>query len=98
MKRGAIMSNATDERRVVEAVTPKLLIGGQWRDAERGAVLTVEDPSTGGPLCQVADADEADARAALDAAVAAQDEWGGHPPRERGEILRRAFEQITARA
>jgi succinate-semialdehyde dehydrogenase/glutarate-semialdehyde dehydrogenase len=92
------MSNATDERRVVEAVTPKLLIGGQWRDAERGAVLTVEDPSTGGPLCQVADADEADARAALDAAVAAQDEWGGYPPRERGEILRRAFEQITARA
>ena len=27
-----------------------------------------------------------------------QDEWAAHPPRERGEILRRAFEAITERA
>ena len=27
-----------------------------------------------------------------------QAEWAAHPPRERGEILRRAFEAITARA
>jgi succinate-semialdehyde dehydrogenase / glutarate-semialdehyde dehydrogenase len=30
--------------------------------------------------------------------VAAQAEWAAHPPRERGEILRRAFEAITGRA
>ena len=36
--------------------------------------------------------------AALDAACAVQKEWAAHPPRERGEILRRAFEAITERA
>ena len=35
--------------------------------------------------------------AALDAAVAAGPDWAAHPPRERGEILRRAFETIIAR-
>ena len=36
--------------------------------------------------------------AALDAAVDARPGWAAHPPRERGEILRRAFETIVARA
>ena len=36
--------------------------------------------------------------AALDAACAVQDEWATHPPRERGEILRRAFEAMVANA
>jgi succinate-semialdehyde dehydrogenase/glutarate-semialdehyde dehydrogenase len=45
----------------------------------------------------VADATPDDARAALDAAVAVQQEWASHPPRERGEILRRAFERLTER-
>ncbi|HEY4728932.1 MAG TPA: NAD-dependent succinate-semialdehyde dehydrogenase, partial [Actinomycetes bacterium] len=31
-------------------------------------------------------------------AVAAQAEWAAHPPRERGEILRRAFEALSDRA
>src|SRR6185369_15829203 len=35
---------------------------------------------------------------ALDAACAAQDEWAATPPRERGEILRRAFELMVERA
>jgi len=46
----------------------------------------------------VADATPEDGMAALDAAVAAQAEWAAHPPRERGEILRRAFEVINDRA
>jgi succinate-semialdehyde dehydrogenase/glutarate-semialdehyde dehydrogenase len=85
-----------NERKVVDAVTPKLYIGGQWRDAANGGTFKVEDPSTGEPLREIADAGPEDGRAALDAAVAAQDEWAAHPPRERGEILRRAFEQISA--
>ncbi len=36
--------------------------------------------------------------AALDAAVEAGPEWAEHAPRERGEILRRAFETIIERA
>jgi succinate-semialdehyde dehydrogenase / glutarate-semialdehyde dehydrogenase len=34
---------------------------------------------------------------ALDAAVAAQPGWAATAPRERGEILRRAFELTTER-
>ena len=85
------------ERAVVDAVPKELFIGGTWRPAARGRTLPVEDPSTGTSICEVADADADDARAALDAAVAAQPEWSAHPPRERGEILRRAFEVITER-
>jgi succinate-semialdehyde dehydrogenase/glutarate-semialdehyde dehydrogenase len=91
------MSIATNERTVVDAVNPRLYIGGQWRDASSGGTLPVEDPATGDVLCEVADASPDDALAALDAAVAVQAEWAAHPPRERGEILRRAYEAITAR-
>jgi succinate-semialdehyde dehydrogenase/glutarate-semialdehyde dehydrogenase len=59
--------------------------------------LEIEDPATGKALCEIADADEGDAMAALDAAADAQAEWGAYPPRERGEILRRAFEMIADR-
>jgi succinate-semialdehyde dehydrogenase/glutarate-semialdehyde dehydrogenase len=91
------MSIATNERTVVDAVDTRLYIGGQWRDASSGRTLPVEDPATGEVLREVADAGPDDAAAALDAAVAAQADWAAHPPRERGEILRRAYEAITAR-
>jgi succinate-semialdehyde dehydrogenase/glutarate-semialdehyde dehydrogenase len=94
-----IMSVTTDnESAVVQAAPNQLFIGGEWRDASGGATLAVEDPSTGETLVAVADATPDDAKAALDAAVAVQDEWAAHPPRERGEILRRTFEQMIARA
>jgi succinate-semialdehyde dehydrogenase/glutarate-semialdehyde dehydrogenase len=87
---------ASEEQRIVDQVPKQLYIGGEWRDGSKGK-LTVEDPATGEPLCEVADASAEDAKAALDAAVAAGPEWAQHPPRERGEILRRAFEAITER-
>ncbi len=89
--------SAPEEQRILEEVPKQLYIAGEWRDGEKGT-LSVEDPSTGESLTEVADASEADARAALDAAVAAGPEWAQHPPRERGEILRRAFEAVIARA
>ena len=55
-------------------------------------------PSTGETLVEVADATADDAVAALDACVAVQDEWAQHPPRERGEILRRVFEAMAERS
>jgi len=64
----------------------------RWRHADgRG-------PATGEGLIDVADAQPEDAMAALDAAAGAQAEWGVHPPRERGEILRRAYEAIIDQA
>jgi succinate-semialdehyde dehydrogenase / glutarate-semialdehyde dehydrogenase len=89
---------ATQERSAVDAVPTNLFIGGEWREASGGETLAVEDPSTGETIAEVADATTDDAKAALDAAVAVQDEWAVHPPRERGEILRRAFEAMTSRA
>jgi len=91
------MSAATQERTVVDQVPTQLFIGGEWRDASGGDTLDVEDPSTGETLTSVADATPEDAKAALDAACAIQEEWASHPPRERGEILRRAFETLIAR-
>src|SRR3954453_3182867 len=91
-------SEQTHEREVVEAVRPQLFIGGEWRDAAGGGTLPVEDPSTGETLVEVADGQPEDANAALDAAVAAQDEWAATAPRERGEILRRAYEKLVERA
>jgi acyl-CoA reductase-like NAD-dependent aldehyde dehydrogenase len=86
------------ERGALERVPTQLFIGGEWRDASGGATLDVEDPSTGEPIASVADATPDDAKAALDACCAVQKEWAAHPPRERGEILRRAWEALTERA
>jgi succinate-semialdehyde dehydrogenase/glutarate-semialdehyde dehydrogenase len=86
----------TEEQRVLDRVRKQLYIGGEWRDGGEGT-LAVEDPSTGETLCEVADASVEDAKAALDAAVRAGPDFATHPPRERGEILRRAFEAIIAR-
>jgi len=95
------MSTATGlrerEAAVVGAVRTDLFIGGEYRSGA-GGHIAVEDPATEEPIARIADADVADARAALDAAVAAGPDWARTPPRDRGEILRRAFELITARA
>jgi succinate-semialdehyde dehydrogenase/glutarate-semialdehyde dehydrogenase len=85
------MSTAPTEQAVLDAVPKQLYIGGEWRDATGGGTFEVEDPSTGKALCEVADATPDDARAALDAAVAAQAGWAATPPNERSEILHRAF-------
>jgi len=74
-----------------------LFIGGVWRDATEGATLDVSDPSTGDVIKTIADASVADGTAALDAAVAAQDEWAATAPRTRSNILRKAFDLLQER-
>src|SRR5437764_13649754 len=92
------MTTSSHERQVLdEVVTPQRHIGSGWREASGGASFPVEDPATGEVLCRVSDATADDAMAALDAACQAQDPWAEHPPRERGEILRRAWQLITDR-
>ena len=81
---------------VLSAVPTGLFIGGSWHDGS--ATLDVENPATGEVLAQVADATPAQGMAALDAAVAAQQQWAATDPRVRGEVLRKAFELLTARA
>jgi len=79
------------------ALPTDLFIGGAWRPAAPAARFDVLDPSTGQPIASVADASLADGQAALDSAHAAFPGWAATPPRERGEVLRRAFELMTAR-
>jgi succinate-semialdehyde dehydrogenase/glutarate-semialdehyde dehydrogenase len=88
--------SASTEQEVIEKVPKQLYIGGHWVDGHEGT-LSVDDPSTGESLSEIADASVEDARAALDAAVEAGPDFASYPPRERGEILRRAFDTIIER-
>lgn len=74
-----------------------LLINGEWRDAASGETFEVENPATGETLATLASAGSDDAMAALDAACAVKDEWARTSPRERSNILRRAFDLVTER-
>ncbi|MCU1630357.1 MAG: succinate-semialdehyde dehydrogenase [Pseudonocardia sp.] len=84
------------ERKVLDSVPTGLLIGGEWRPAASGATTEVEDPATGEVLAEVADAGPEDGMAALAAAHEAQAGFAAMAPRERGEILRRAYEAMMA--
>ncbi len=88
----------TDETvtRVLNAVPTGLLIGGKWISTDH--TIDVENPATGQTIAQVADATPEQGIEALDAAVAAADDWAATDPRARGEILRKAFELLTERA
>jgi succinate-semialdehyde dehydrogenase/glutarate-semialdehyde dehydrogenase len=90
------MPDKDSEQAVLEGVPKDLYIDGQWRAARSGGTLSVEDPSTGETLVDVADALLDDALAALTAAADKQAEWAASAPRDRGEILRRAYEAIVA--
>jgi succinate-semialdehyde dehydrogenase/glutarate-semialdehyde dehydrogenase len=87
-----------DESLLLASIPTGLLINGQWRPASSGKTFDVEDPATGKVLLSIADAGTEDGAAALDAAAAAQAGWGRTAPRERSEILRRAFDLVTERA
>jgi succinate-semialdehyde dehydrogenase/glutarate-semialdehyde dehydrogenase len=77
-------------------VENELFIGGKWVPA--ASRFDVIDPATGGVITSVSDGSVDDALAAVDAASAAFPAWAASAPRERAEILRRAFELMTARA
>ena len=74
-----------------------LYINGEWRKGAAGARFDVLNPATEEVLTSVASAEIDDAAAALDAAEAAFADWAGRTPRERSEILRKAWELMTAR-
>jgi succinate-semialdehyde dehydrogenase/glutarate-semialdehyde dehydrogenase len=76
-------------------VPTDLWIGGQWRKASDGARFDVIDPATENTIASVASASVEDAKAAIDAAQDAFADWAARKPRERGEILRKAFELIV---
>ena len=87
----------TREAALLASVPDQLFIGGQWRASTSGKTLDVQDPSSGKTIKQIADATPDDARAAMDAAANAQEAWAATSPRERGDLLRRAFDLMRER-
>lgn len=73
-----------------------LLIAGEWRQS--GDRFPVIDPSNFTVLAEVADASVADALDAVGAAHDAFASWSQTPARQRAEVLRKAFEIMTAEA
>jgi aldehyde dehydrogenase (NAD+) len=77
----------------------KMLIGGEWREAEGGKTLDVVNPATEEIVAPVPAAGPADVDAAVRAARAALDgPWGAMSARERGRLLWKLGERLMERA
>ena len=72
----------------------QLYINGQW--VPGASTVPVTDPSDGSVIAEVAIADDAQCEAAIAAADSVAVEWAATAPRVRSEILRKAFEIMTA--
>jgi succinate-semialdehyde dehydrogenase / glutarate-semialdehyde dehydrogenase len=83
---------------LLAGVPTDLWIGGEWRKASDQSRFDVIDPATENVITSVASASVDDAKAAIDVASTAFPGWAAKKPRERGEILRKAYELIMAQA
>lgn len=95
---GTAQASSVDPRELIERTPKGLFIDGGFVAAEGGETFEVFNPADGSVLTEVAAGSEADARRALDSICAAQDSWAATAPRERSEILRRAFELLGERS
>lgn len=86
------------ESELIAKVPTQLYIAGKWVSGNGKGSIAVEDPATGKTLVEIANANAADGLAALTAADEASAAWAKVSPRERGEILRRAFELVKSRS
>ena len=91
------MSNLAVDRalKIVGGGPGKLLIGGNWLDARMAKKFAVINPSTESTIVEVADAGVDDAVLVLDAAANATASWAATAPRQRAEILRRAYQLMN---
>lgn len=89
------------QREITDAVRDvpnTCFIAGTWGRAESGRSFAVYDPATGDAIAEVADAGLAEAALAIDAAQTAMTSWSATAPRQRSEVLRKAFELMSTRA
>lgn len=71
-------------------------IDGKWVDAASGETFTVDNPANGEVITEVAYCGEAETKAAIDAANAAQPAWAAKTPKERAKLLRDLFNIMMA--
>ncbi|WP_413249633.1 NAD-dependent succinate-semialdehyde dehydrogenase [Sinomonas flava] len=84
-------------REAIATISTGIFIDGAWGEAASGARFDVVNPATEEVIATVADGGPEDARRAIETAGRVQKEWAKTSPRERSEILRRAYELIMAR-
>lgn len=79
---------------------PQLFINNEWVDSSHGAMIDVEDPSTGKIIGQVVDASDRDVDRAVAAARSAFDDgrWSALPPMAREKIMHRLADLLEAHA
>jgi len=75
----------------------QLYINGEWRDSASGECFDVINPANESVITACASGEVVDALDAVESAVAAYRSWAAKTPRERSEILRRAYELMTSR-
>src|SRR6266567_4267496 len=93
------VSTPTEKR--VGIPTTKLLINGQWVESISGKRFSTINPTTGQPICDVAEADAADVNLAVKAARAAFDSkapWRRMSAAERGKLLNRLADLMEKHA
>ena len=83
--------------KLIKGITCDLYIDGRWQSASDGARFDVYDPATEQVIASVSSATAEDAKAAVDAAYNAGPAWAAKSPRERAEVLRKAYELMVER-
>jgi succinate-semialdehyde dehydrogenase / glutarate-semialdehyde dehydrogenase len=91
------MVTIAEARTVIDGVPTGLYIDGKWVEAASGKRCDVVNPATEQVIASIADGGTEDAERAIEVAARVQDDWARTPPRERSEILRRAYELVMAR-
>jgi len=76
---------------------PRMLIDGEWVDAQGGEIFEVINPATSEVIAHVPKGGPKDAQEALEAADRAFKEWSILPPIKRGIILRQAAQLARKR-
>lgn len=82
---------------LIKSIPRELFIGGEWIAASGGDEIAVVDPATEQVIATVASASADDAILAVAAADHAAADWAARAPRDRAEILRKAFELMMSR-
>ena len=78
-----------------KSVREDLFIGGKWIEGSSGERFESLNPATEMPVGTVPEGTREDAKAALEAAAAAQEGWERTPPQQRAKILYKAGEILA---
>jgi aldehyde dehydrogenase (NAD+) len=93
-----VLTNPAENQIPISAT--KLLINNRWVDADSGKTFSPVNPSTGEPICEIAEADASDVNKAVKAARDAFEKgpWRKTQASDRGKMLHRLADLIEKNA